>query len=124
MTLARSIFRIRVRSGDSLWSIAKEHNTSIADLVKTNRIAPRDILRVGRTLTVSTAAPVTLPALADPPEITRQIAYTVRVGDSLARIAKRFGVGITDLAKWNRLKVQEYLQPGQRLTVYVDAVNT
>ncbi|MFL6870692.1 MAG: LysM peptidoglycan-binding domain-containing protein [Candidatus Azotimanducaceae bacterium] len=66
-----------------------------------------------------------MPALlADPPEITRKIAYTVRVGDSLARIAKRFGVGITDLAKWNRLKVQEYLQPGQRLTVYVDAINT
>ena len=114
-----------VQSGDSLWSIAKKHNTSIANLVKTNRIAPRDILRIGRTLTVSTAAPVNLPALlADPPEITRKIAYTVRVGDSLARIAKRFGVGITDLAKWNRLKVQEYLQPGQRLTVYVDAINT
>ena len=113
-----------VQSGDSLWSIAKKHNTSIANLVKTNRIAPRDILRIGRTLTVSTAAPVALSTLADPPEITRKIAYTVRKGDSLARIAKRFGVGITDLAKWNRLKVQEYLQPGQRLTVYVDAVNT
>ena len=116
MTRARIIFPIR-------YSLAKEHNTSIANLVKTNRIAPRDILRVGRTLTVSTAAPVPLPALANPPEITRKIAYTVRVGDSLARIAKRFGVGITDLAKWNRLKVQEYLQPGQRLTVYVDAIN-
>jgi membrane-bound lytic murein transglycosylase D len=113
-----------VQPGDSLWSIAKKHNISIASLVKTNRIAPRDILRVGRTLTISAATPVPLPTLATPPEITRKIAYTVRVGDSLARIAERFGVGITDLAKWNSLEVQEYLQPGQRLTVYVDAVNT
>jgi len=113
-----------VQSGDSLWSIAKAHNVSIASLVKTNRIAPREVLPIGRKLNVPTSAPVTLPALGRPQEVTRKVAYTVRKGDSLARIAKRFGVGVAELAKWNRLDLQKYLQPGQRLTVYVDAANT
>ena len=106
------------------WSIAKAHNVSIASLVKTNRIAPREVLPIGRKLNVPTSAPVTLPALGRPQEVTRKVDYTVRKGDSLARIAKRFGVGVAELAKWNRLDLQKYLQPGQRLTVYVDAANT
>ena len=113
-----------VQSGDSLWSIAKAHNVSIASLVKTNRIAPREVLPIGRKLNVPTSAPVTLPALGRPQEVTRKVAYTVRKGDSLARIAKRFGVGVAEIARWNRLDLQKYLQPGQRLTVYVDAANT
>ncbi len=111
-----------VQAGDSLWSIAKAHNVSIASLVKTNRIAPREVLPIGRKLNVPTAVP--LPVLGEPLEVTRKIAYTVRKGDSLARIAKRFGVGVSELAEWNRLDLQKYLQPGQRLTVYVDAANS
>ena len=113
-----------VQAGDSLWSIAKAHNVSIASLVKTNRIAPREVLPIGRKLNVPSAVPIPLPVINGPREVTRKVAYTVRKGDSLARIAKRFGVGVSDLAKWNRLDLQKYLQPGQRLTVYVDAANT
>ena len=113
-----------VKPGDSLWSIAKAHNVSIAKLVKTNQIAPNDVLRSGRTLKVPKAKLLIPPVMADAAEVTRKIAYTVRKGDSLERIAKRFGVGVNDLARWNRLDLKKYLQPGQRLTVYVDAVNT
>ena len=56
-------------------------------------------------------------------DIIRKIAYRVREGDSLARIATRFQVTVKDLAKWNRLDVKRYLQPGQRLTIYVDVLD-
>ena len=56
-------------------------------------------------------------------DIFRKIAYRVRKGDSLARIAKRFQVTVKDLAKWNRLDVKRYLQPGQRLTIYMDVLD-
>jgi len=48
----------------------------------------------------------------------------VRNGDSLARIAGKFNVRVSDIKRWNRKKTQsKYLQPGQRLTLYVDVTN-
>jgi len=50
----------------------------------------------------------------------RRQGYTVRPGDSLYRIARRFEVTIDDLVTWNDLDPRSYLQPGQSLTLYVD----
>jgi membrane-bound lytic murein transglycosylase D len=49
----------------------------------------------------------------------RKITYRVRRGDSLARISQRFKVTIRQLRKWNGIKGNKYLQPGQELTLYV-----
>ncbi|WP_287962802.1 LysM peptidoglycan-binding domain-containing protein, partial [Alcanivorax sp.] len=46
----------------------------------------------------------------------RKLRYQVREGDSLYRIAHRFGVRIPDLKRWNRL-VTNRIRPGQTLTV-------
>jgi len=45
----------------------------------------------------------------------------VRNGDSLYRIADKFNLRINDIKKWN--VVSKYLQPGDRLTLYVDVTN-
>ena len=50
----------------------------------------------------------------------QQVHYRVRKGDSLARIAQKFSVTVSKLRRWNSLKKGKYLQPGQRLTLYVD----
>ena len=50
----------------------------------------------------------------------RKIHYTVRQGDSLARISSRFNVTVQQLRNWNQLPKGRYLQPGQRLMLYVD----
>jgi membrane-bound lytic murein transglycosylase D len=47
----------------------------------------------------------------------------VRKGDSLARISQRFNVKISELRDWNSLRTSDYLQPGQKLTLYI-AVTT
>jgi len=45
----------------------------------------------------------------------------VRNGDSLALISDKFRVSINDLKQWNKkLKGRKYLQPGDRITLYVD----
>ena len=52
---------------------------------------------------------------------TRRIGYTVRNGDSLALISDKFRVSISSLKRWNKkLDGKKYLQPGERLTLYVD----
>ena len=106
----------RVRPGDTLWEIARRHGVGVRRLAKWNGMAPGDPLRPGRKLVIRNSSTRTS---ASP--TTQRIVYTVRKGDSLARISHRFKVSIEDLRRWNRDRLRgRYLQPGQRLTLYVD----
>jgi membrane-bound lytic murein transglycosylase D len=122
----------RVRSGESLWSISRQHNVGVRELAAWNGMAPGDTLAVGRTLVVwprdnaasqgvntvaATTGPGTVP---DAAPLIRRVNYTVRPGDSLSRIADRFRVTVADIKRWNSLDGVRYLQPGQRLVLHVD----
>jgi len=116
-----------VRSGDTLWDIARRFDVGVYQLAKWNGMAPRDVLKPGRRLVVwgqeQDLSDGLVPANFTHPHrdsLRRRIGYTVRSGDSLARISQRFRVSINDLQRWNGLKREQYLQPGQRLIVYVD----
>ncbi|WP_299063023.1 lytic transglycosylase domain-containing protein [uncultured Polaribacter sp.] len=50
-------------------------------------------------------------------EMDSSIRYKVKSGDFLGKIANRYGVRVSDLKRWNRLKSNS-LKIGQRLTVY------
>ena len=117
----------RVKHGDTLWGIAREYSVNVNSLAKWNGMAPRDPLKPGKRLVIWTndkskissinPARFTHPFKQD----TRQrIGYTVRSGDSLARISQRFRVSVGNLKRWNNLEGKKYLQPGQRLVLYVD----
>jgi membrane-bound lytic murein transglycosylase D len=56
--------------------------------------------------------------------VMRNLTYTVRSGDSLARIAGKFKVSVKDLMAWNQLSSKKYLQPGQTLKIIVDVTRT
>ena len=43
--------------------------------------------------------------------------YTVKKGDSLWLIARRFDIHVTDLLEWNNLKKNRHLKPGQTLII-------
>lgn len=112
--------RYTVRSGDSLWTIGRKFGVSSRAIARWNGMAPRDTLSVGRELIIKSAKAAP-PAPADgPPGAQRRVAYVVRNGDSLSTISSRFRVSVGQLVKWNRLDQQKYLQPGQRLVMYVD----
>ena len=108
--LTRGGGRYQVAAGDSLWAIGRRYDTSVDALVRANRLDPRRPLRVGQTLIVPGK------------NADRKIRYKVRSGDSLARIAARYGVKIHDIARWNRLDIADYLRPGQRLVLWVSII--
>lgn len=116
----------KVRSGDTLWDIARRYNVSHQALARWNGIAPRDTLRLGQTLVIwqtkskQSHTTAQLSPMMQPPINTRSsLRYKVRQGDSLALIAQKFRVSVSDLRKWNTLD-EGYLQPGQRLQLFVD----
>ena len=107
-----------VRSGDSLWRIAKRNRMDVATLARLNGMGPGDTLRAGQKLVLNTRASVEQEARRRP--ATRApVSYKVRSGDTLSRIAKVFGVTVSDLVNWNGISKQSTLRPGQKLTVNV-----
>lgn len=117
-----------VRPGDTFWDLARAHGVNVRALARWNGMAPRDPLVPGQKLVIwsrrgQAAADRLTPVNFTPPpqrRVTRRIGYRVRKGDSLARISRKFRVSINQLRKWNNLPKGRYLQPGQRLVVYVD----
>lgn len=112
----RGQFKIehKVVSGDTLWDISRKYNVNLRALASWNGMAPTDPLRPGKQLVVW------LPQQQTEGAVMRSIHYQVRPGDSLARIANRYNVTITDIEKWNQISRSNYLQPGQRLKLYID----
>ncbi len=111
-----------VKPGDSLWSIARHYSVSHRTLAKWNGMAPGDTLKTGQKLVIwskQKVASVSSPLDLQPMGTQSSLHYKVRRGDSLARIAQRFNVSVSDLRRWNTLN-GKYLQPGQRLKLYVD----
>lgn len=111
----------RVASGESFWTISRQYGVGVRELAAWNAMAPRDTLSIGQTLVVWTdRAPPSAPTSAN---LTRKLRYTVRSGDSLYRIASRFRVSITDLARWNGIDRDKILRPGQKLTMFVNVTD-
>ncbi len=111
----------KVESGDTLWDIAMAHKVGVRQLAKWNKMAPTDRLKIGSNLVIWTDQ-VPVPNANSP--VMRNLVYTVRSGDSLARIASKFKVRVSDLTKWNNLNKNKYLQPGQKIKIKVDVTRT
>ena len=111
-----------VRSGQSLWTISRRYGVTTAALAKWNAMAPIDTLRVGQKLVVWTNSTSTLKRVSfngtGPNQGLHALRYTVRKGDSLSAIASRFNILVADIKRWNTLG--KYLQPGQKIKLYVD----
>ena len=105
----------KVRSGDTLWSIAKSHGISMERLANTNGLGRNDTLSVGQVLKIPGVATL---AASNPSSVSSsKTTYVVKSGDTLSRIATKFRVSMADLLGWNGLK-SDVLRPGQRLVMY------
>ena len=56
-------------------------------------------------------------SIAAPASALAQRSHTVRPGQSLARIARRYSVSVWDLALANRMRPEQTLRPGDVLTI-------
>lgn len=93
-----------VKSGDTLYAIAKKFNTSVDNLKSINNIVT-DSLAIGQIIKVPTQES----------ESTENI-YIVKKGDSLYSIAKSYNVSVDELKNKNNLK-SNTLSIGQKLFI-------
>ncbi|MDC9728878.1 MAG: LysM peptidoglycan-binding domain-containing protein [Methyloprofundus sp.] len=109
-----------VKSGDSLWSIARKFDLHSKDIARWNKISIKAPLRLGQKLAIKQKTSYTQNISATRAATIQKIHYTVRSGDSLSTISAKFNVHVADLRKWNKHKLSKYLKPGQKLMLKVD----
>lgn len=107
---ASSTGEYRVRPGDTMWDIARAHGVSVAKLANMNNISSRRRIYPGQILRVPSAG-------GSSAHSGKPFTYVVRRGDNLTRIARQFGIGVSDILRLNKLKNPELLFVGMRLTI-------
>lgn len=107
--------RYTVRSGDSLWLIANRYQVTVAQLTQWNNLAANAPIKPGQKLVLQ--ADATLAQTDSKSSVESQQRYTVRSGDTLARIAQRFQIKAEELANWNSIQLGDLIHPGQQLTL-------
>lgn len=113
-----------VKRGDCLSRIAKRHGVTEADLAKANPGLTDKNLKAGATInlpagtTSSARTETTAPsAKAAPAPLGSTIAYTVRDGDVLSKVANAHGVRTKDLIAANPGVKPDSLRPGMVLRI-------
>jgi membrane-bound lytic murein transglycosylase D len=108
----------RIQRGDSLIRIAKNFHTEVGLLKEVNNLRSSRI-RAGDKLMIPHGTEWASSLEMASSSTKTRTGYRVRQGDSLYRIAGKFNVSIDQLINWNSLNPSAYLQPGQKLTLYV-----
>ncbi|KMM60066.1 peptidoglycan-binding protein [Bacillus glycinifermentans] len=93
---------VTVQKGDTLWGISQKQGVSLKDLKDWNQLAS-DVIIPGQKLNVSE-------------KTTEKKQYTIKAGDTLWKIAQKFGVTVSDLKNWNDIK-SDIIYPNTTIAV-------
>jgi LysM repeat protein len=107
-----------VQSGDTLGSIARRLNTTVAELMRLNSITNPDRISVGQKLTVPAAgASTTTGSTTTTTDQSGARTYVIQRGDTLLSVARRFGVTLKDLQAANNITNPDRIYPGQVIKI-------
>lgn len=111
-----------VVKGETLSAIAKKYNTTTAELMRINKLNSKSILKIGEKIQIPTAKKVV--ETNTPAEnvviTTHPIMHTVKKGETLFSLSKKFGSSVTQLKSWNKLS-SDVIVDGKSLIVGFEA---
>jgi membrane-bound lytic murein transglycosylase D len=116
-----------VERGDNLGEIANKYNVAISDLKDWNNLEDNNDIQSGMKLVVGKKLVVTTDNKSKTTKKDKEYIaavekekarlYYVKKGDSLFSIAKKSGVTVSDIKKWNQDIKVESLKPGMKLKI-------
>jgi len=125
--------RHKVKSGDSLLKIADKYHTTVDIIAQVNELKG-NMIRTGDFLVI----PVALKSL-DAYSLSQEqrlasiqshkngnvkVNHTVKNGDTLWDISRKYKVDLRSLAKWNGMAPKDPLMPGKDLVVWLDKASS
>jgi membrane-bound lytic murein transglycosylase D len=99
-----------VKSGDTLWDLAKKYGVTTSEIRQANRMSAHDKLAVGESLVIPEAEKVSS-------NRSGAFWYTVRKGDTVLRIATQFGISIAQVLSFNALDNPNRIRVGQKIRI-------
>ena len=99
-----------VKSGDNLWSIAKKFDGVSSEQIKSlNNLTDKSVLKVGQQLKIKKAS--------NSSSSGASVVHTVKSGENIWVIAKKYGVSSEQIMKLNGLNSNSVLKIGQKLII-------
>lgn len=95
-----------VKRGDTLKAIAREHEVSLTELIELNGLDNPDLIYPGQVLLI--------PGVDD---LEPDIVHVVVRGDTLSRIASRYGSTISQLVEANSIDDPDLIWVGQKIII-------
>ncbi len=104
----------KVKEGETLYTIAQNYGVTVADLRSLNDLNDKDQIKIGQTLIISQD---------NQEKITKKIiTHKVKKGETLAKIADKYNVSISEIKKANKLK-KDVITPGLKLKIPIISVD-
>ena len=121
----------KVEKGDTLYSISRKYQITVAELRAANNLSENDVIKVGQKLKIPTADISSAAALAADNKATTNPTgatlsagtatkeYTVVKGDTMYSIAKKNGMTLAEFMALNNLDNSSVIKVGQKLKIAV-----
>ena len=118
----------KVQKGDTLYSISRKYQITVAELCSANNITDKTVIKEGQKLIIPKADINNAVALnTDDSKTTVNVkttVYTVVKGDTLYSIAKRNNMTVAELLALNNLDANTVIKVGQKLKIKDTSVKT
>ena len=101
-----------VKRGDNLWNIAKRYGTTVQNIVEINVISNPNLIYPGQVLKIT----INNSNVNETSEMGH-IIYTVKRGDNLWNIAKRYGTTVQNIVEINMINNPNLIYSGQKLRI-------
>ena len=107
-------FKYTVVSGDTIYKISRKFQTSVESIKSINGLKDNTIY-IGQVLNIDGLEVITAP---QPQSFKpKQIEYTVKSGDRLGKIAKKYNVTVEEIVRANGLCNPNFIKVGQKLII-------
>jgi len=124
-----------LRKGETLWDIAQYYSLNVKELMKINNIRNPRRIREGIRLRIPENSSASRMVIESPPldrqekrtpgrasnTKPKEILYTVRKGDNIWTISRRYGIKMSNIFRWNNLDAKAQIYPGDTLRLIVNA---